>query len=52
MNEKKKQVIEKLKKKGIDPIEVERKVIKIMRNGGTSLEIREYLTKIVGEEEE
>ena len=44
---KKKNIIEVLKKKGIDPVALERELVALFRKGASSLEIEEYLRKII-----
>ena len=47
MSERKKEIVEALKRRGIDPIELERKLIATLRKGALSTEIREYIKSLV-----
>jgi len=47
MSEHKKRIIELLKRKGIDPVELERKLMAMLRKGSLSTEIRDYIKNIV-----
>jgi len=48
MSERKQEVINALRGKGIDPIKVEKEVITLLRKGASSLEVREYFKKLLG----
>jgi len=47
MSERKKEIIESLKSKGIDPVKLEREVIMLLRKGSSSLKVRDYLKKLL-----
>ncbi len=47
MSERKKEVMEELRRKGIDPIMVEREAVMILRKGESSLRVREYFKKLL-----
>ncbi len=50
MSERKQEVINALRGKGIDIIKVEKEVIALLRKGTSSLDVREYFKKILGDE--
>jgi len=47
MSERKKEIIESLKRKGVDPVKVEKEVMMLLRKGASSLQVREYLKKLL-----
>jgi predicted transcriptional regulator YheO len=47
MNEGKKEIIEKLKHKGINPIKLEKDLIAILRKGTSMVEVSNYLKKVI-----
>lgn len=47
MSERKKEVIELLKKKGIDPNKLERELMILLRKGYSTVEVSSYIRKIV-----
>jgi len=47
MNERKKEIIELLKRKGIDVNKLERELMVLLREGGTTAEISSYIRRII-----
>jgi len=47
MSEQKKKVVELLKRKGIDPIKLERELVSMLRKGSTSFEVTSYIRRII-----
>ena len=47
MSERKQEIIKSLRSKGIDPITVEKEVVRMLRKGASSLEVREYFKKLL-----
>jgi len=47
MSEYKKKVVELLRSRGIDPVELERKLVTMLRKGSLSTEVRDYIKNIV-----
>ena len=50
MSERKKEVVELLRKKGIDPIRLEKELLAILRKGSSSLEVRSYMKRLLEDE--
>lgn len=45
--DRKENIIEVLKEKGIDPIVLERELVALFRRGASSLEVEEYLRRVI-----
>ena len=47
MSERKKEIVELLKRKGIDPVRLERELVSLLRKGSSSVEVGSYLRRII-----